>query len=428
VIDTAAIRAHPSRASGMAERSTIFQAAHVLAPQGAIADAALRVERGLVRELVTSRARVRRLAAAGARVVDLGDGCIAPTFVDAHAHLELSGLGARVPAGDAPRDGSFTAWIRALLAARAQRGTDGLRDDARAGALRLLASGTTLVGDVDSSGAVGPATRGLSLRVRRYREVLDAGDPARTAAALKTLARRGRKSARLFDGISPHAPYTISAGLWTELGRVCRARRAHVMIHFAETAEETEWLEHGRGPMSKILAHAPHASGLDSIERAGLLGPRTVLVHGNRASKRERARIAESGAALVHCPGTHAFFRRERFDARAWLRDGVTLALGTDSLASNTDLDMRRELASFASAHPHIDPAVAFACATRNGARALGFAGRAGELVPGAWADFVHFEMESVRRAGVLDAIVHGRARLAGTWVGGHRAPGAGRI
>ena len=83
-------------------RPTIFQAAYVLAPQGAIADAALRVERGLVREIVTSRARVRRLATAGARVVDLGEGCIAPAFVDAHAHLELSGIGGRVPAGDAP--------------------------------------------------------------------------------------------------------------------------------------------------------------------------------------------------------------------------------------------------------------------------------------------------------------------------------------
>jgi hypothetical protein len=177
-----------------------------------------------------------------------------------------------------------------------------------------------------------------------------------------------------------------------------------------------------------ILAHAPHASGLDAIDRAGLLGARTALVHGNLASKSERARIAQSGASLVHCPGTHAYFRREPFDARAWLRAGVTLALGTDSLASNTDLDMSRELALFAAAHPHVEPAVAFACATRNGARALGFAGRAGELVPGAWADFVLFETGAARGRGVLDAIVHGRVRLAGTWVGGRRAPPAGPI
>jgi cytosine/adenosine deaminase-related metal-dependent hydrolase len=292
----------------------------------------------------------------------------------------------------------------------------------------LLESGTTLVGDVDSSGAVAPACRGLLLRVRRYREVLDAGDPARTAAALKTLTRRARVGARMLEGISPHAPYTVSEDLWRELGRVCRARRAHVMIHFAETAEETQWLKHGRGPMSAILAHAPRTSGLDAIERAGLLGPRTALVHGNLATKSECARIAVSGAALVHCPGTHAFFRRARFDAHAWLRAGVTLALGTDSLASNTDLDMGRELTLFARAHPHVEPAVAFACATKNGARALGLAGRAGELVPGAWADFTCFEVGSARGRGVLEQIVHGRTRLAGTWVGGRKAPQAGRI
>jgi cytosine/adenosine deaminase-related metal-dependent hydrolase len=412
----------------MPSRTTIFEAACVLAPEGPVADAALRVEGGLVREVITSRARVRRLANTGARVVDLRNVCIAPAFVDAHAHLELTGLAGVVPAGNAPRDGSFTAWIRALIAARTKRGPDGLREDARAGAQRLLASGTTLVGDVDSSGAVAPACRGLLLRVRRYREALDAGDPARMEGALKSLTRRGRAGARMFEGISPHAPYTVSEDLWRVLGRMCRARRTHVMIHFAETSEETEWLEHGRGPMSAILAHAPRTSGLDAIERAGLLGPRTVLVHGNRATKSERARIAASGASLVHCPGTHAFFRRERFDARAWVSAGVTLALGTDSLASNTDLDMGRELALFARAHPHVEPAVAFACATKNGARALGFAGRAGELAPGAWADFTCFEVGSARGRGVLESIVHGRALLAGTWVGGRRAPQAGLI
>ncbi len=414
----------------MAPRSTIFEVGSVLAPEGVVRAAALRVERGIVREVVTSRARVRRLAGAGARVVDLGEGCIAPAFVDAHAHLELSGMMGLVPPGSSPRAGAFTAWIRALIAARTARGPTGLRDDALRGARRLIATGTTLVGDVDSSGAIALARRDVALRVRRYREALDAGDPARTAQALKPLARRTRTNAgtRFFEGVSPHAPYTVSESLWSELGRLCRARRAHVMIHFAETFEETEWLEHGRGPLSAILAHAPHASGLDAIERAGLLGTRTALVHGNRATKTERVRIAESGAALVHCPGTHAFFRRERFDARAWLRAGVTLALGTDSLASNTDLDMGRELALFAAAHPEIAPTDAFACATRNGARALGFAGRAGELCPGAWADFVLYETDHTSKRGVLPSIVHGRARLAGTWVGGRRARAEGPI
>jgi cytosine/adenosine deaminase-related metal-dependent hydrolase len=412
--------------SGMVTRSAIFESGCILAPQGVLQDAALRVERGIVAEIVRSRARARRLVAAGAKRVDLGPGCIAPAFVDAHAHLELSGLAGRVAPGDG--DGAFTGWIRALLAARAERGVGGLRADARSGALRLLASGTTLVGDVDSSGAIASACRGLPLRVRRYREALDAGDPARTGDALKRLARPRHANRWLFEGISPHAPYTISAELWSALGRLCRARRAYVMIHFAETPQETEWMARGRGPMAAILKHAPRTGGLDAIERAGLLGPRTALVHGNCATARERARIAQSGASLVHCPGTHAFFARERFDAAGWLKRGVTLALGTDSLASNTDLDMGRELALFAAAHPKLDPAVAHACATRYGARALGFAGRAGELVPGAWADFVLFQTGSARGRSVLEAIVHARAPLAGTWSGGSRAPAAGRI
>src|SRR5262249_49264610 len=157
-------------------------------------------------------------------------------------------LHGRVPAGT-----TFTAWIRALLAERAKLADADLRAGALQGARALLATGTTLVGDIDSTGALVDAGRAAGRnppRVRRDREVLDAGDPARARAALKRLDPAPSRAPRLLEGISPHAPYTISPALWAELSRRCRARRAHVMIHFAETREEGEWLEHGRGPMS----------------------------------------------------------------------------------------------------------------------------------------------------------------------------------
>jgi aminodeoxyfutalosine deaminase len=399
--------------------STIFRARRVLAPEGVIEGAGVWVERGLVREIVRSAsAQKRAVSHHGAQRVDLGDGLIAPSYVDAHAHLELTGV------GFLPREGPFAAWIAALIQARSSKTAGDLVRDARAGAERLLASGTTVVGDIDSSRAIETAARGLPLRVRRFFEVLDAGDRARARGAIERWRAHSVRRANFFEGVSPHAPYTVSAELWTALGARLGSTRARVAIHLAETPDEVEWLEHGTGSLSALLKHSPRQSGLASIEAAGLLGPRTALVHGNCLARGERARIAGSGSVLVHCPGTHAFFGRERFDAEGWLAAGVPIALGTDSRASNDDLDMAREMALFRAAHPSISPEVVFAGATRTAARALGFEGRAGELTAGAWADFCLHEDVDGARPNVLEALTRAETRLGGVWVGGRRILG----
>jgi len=122
-----------------------------------------------------------------------------------------------------------------------------------------------------------------------------------------------------------------------------RRRRLAVAIHWSETAAERAWLEEGQGPLAAVLGTSPRTSGLDLLEAAGLLASSTALVHGNHPRRDEAARLAAHGVSLVHCPGTHAFFGREPFDFERALRAGVRIALGTDSLASNEELDLRRE-------------------------------------------------------------------------------------
>lgn len=369
-----------------------------------------------MREVTTSRAAVS--TGSEAARVDLGDVVLAPAFVNAHAHLELSGLAGLVPPGR-----NFADWIRGVIAARGSRTPQQVVGDAQNGVARLLATGTTLVGDIDSTGAIGTAARRSPLAVRRFREALDAGDAARTLSVLERVRAPALRRARFFEGLSPHAPYTVSAGLWKALGALARERHWPVAIHFAETREESEWLEQGGGALAGLLSHSPRTSGLASIERAGLLGPHTLLVHANHVTPPERESIRRSGATIVHCPGTHRFFAREKFDAEGWHEHGVPLALGTDSLASNEDLDMRRELALFAAAHPGIAPEVAFAAATTTGAAALGCAGKYGLLAPGAWADFVLHDCGRARGRAALEAIVHGASRIVRTFAAGVANP-----
>jgi cytosine/adenosine deaminase-related metal-dependent hydrolase len=382
-----------------------------------IGSGGLVVARGRVRAVLRSRAAVRR-ARAGRRVHDLGDVVLAPGLVDAHAHLDLC-----MPEGKVAPRGAFMDWIGAVVRARRALTRAAVEHGVRAGARALLASGTTAIGDIDASGATARLAPGLGARIVVYRELLDAWDPARTAAALAGVRRALPRRARVHEGLAPHAPYTTSDGLLVAARTLARRRDLALSIHWAETPEEERWLAHGTGPFRALLPASPRRSGLARLAAAGLLGRRTSLVHGNCPAPGDVELLARRGVTLVHCPGTHAFFARPRFALERYLAAGVPLALGTDSLASNDGLDMRVEMARLRASHPRLAPAQVFALATAGGARALGLAD-VGHLRPGAAADVVAWELGARTHADALDELTAARAPVARVFVAGACAAG----
>jgi 5-methylthioadenosine/S-adenosylhomocysteine deaminase len=389
------------------------------------------VARGRVVAILANRPAVARFERReGIRALDLGERALVPGFVDAHAHLELSLLGE----GKLPDRGSFTDWIRALLAARRTLSRADLRRAALLGAGRLLTTGTTTVGDIDSTGNSESALRESPLRARIYREVLDAGDADRASAALTRAARPFARSSRLHPGLSPHAPYTVGSELLRSTSDLSSRRGWPGCVHWAETEEEVEFLAAGSGPMRSILERTRRSrrarprTGLELLADAGWLSPRLALVHGNHPAPGDVERVARSGAALVHCPGTHAYFGRDRFALQSWLDAGVTVALGTDGLSSNRDLDMRRELSLLRESHPWLSAERAFDMATRAGARALGLTKKTGEIALGSRADLcAHGFSDLSQREGrsprvLLEALTRGRSTADAVWIEGRQA------
>ena len=398
----------------------VFRARRLLPALGTwIEDGGLLVEGGRVRRCLSSPASVRRALRAGAKLTDLGDVVLTPGLINAHAHLELSGL-----AGALPRGPDFKTWVARLLELRTRRSADTLEADARAGADAALASGTTCVGDVDS---VGASERGLADHAQRsvlFREVLDAQDPARTPPALARLGRALRRRVRRTEGLAPHAPFTVSPALFEGLGALARRRAVAVSMHWSETEQEVRWLETGEGPYTAWLGRSPLRSGLDLLEAAGLLRAPLALVHGNFPRRGEPARIAAAGAVVVHCPRSHAWFERPPFPLARYLRAGVAVALGTDSLASNEDLDLHREAAQLSRTAPGLAPEVLWRMLTLNGARALGLPDRVGELRPGAWADFNAYAVSAQSPRGFLEQVLAGDADRPRVAVAGRPHPG----
>lgn len=399
-------------------RWVVVDSGHVLGPGAGVILAG-----GQIVECVAGAASLRRRAGAlGAPVRDLGRGALTAGLINAHSHLELAAL-----QGQVSPEGGFAAWIGRVLERRGALAPDELKRGAREGAARLARGGTTSIGDIDSLGLAPDVLRGSGLRIVQYRELLDAADPERTRAAVRSLGIPVASGPRFAEGLSPHAPFTVSPDLFKAAGAAADRRRLAVTIHWSETEAEVEWLAGRRSPLEGLLGRGPGETGLDRIEAAGLLGPRTSLVHGNHPQAGEPERIAEAGATLVHCPGSHRFFGRGAFPLEAYRGAGVQVALGTDSAASNAELDMLREARLMHASFPACDPVEIWAMATEIGAKAIGQEGHLGRLLPGYGADLAWFLADASHADDVVPALVGGAPACGEIWVaGGSRAPEGG--
>jgi len=368
---------------------------------------------GVIEELFKSQQAVEQAAkATGAEVVDLGELVLVPGLVNAHAHLELSDMRGRVsPAG------RFPDWIRALITARGELGEESRAASYEAGALELARSGCTLVADIDSCGLASAGSGERFVRVIAYREALDIGDAGRRESLLASLKAQSELRA-----VSPHSPYTTSPELLSAVATLATDQELALGVHWAETPEESEWMEQACGPFAALLgSDSPRRPGLELLRTAGLLSSRLALYHANHPTPSEIEQVKQSGASVVHCPGTHAFFNREPFPLAAWREAGVNLALGTDSLASNDDLSMLREQRLMRESFPELPADECFRMATENGAAAMGLAREAGQLRVGSWADFAGFEAPVDSRDELLEALTTEQAAPRGTWIGGER-------
>src|SRR5262249_18773017 len=120
--------------------------------------------------------------AGGRRVdTDLGNVALLPGLVNAHSHLDLTGM-----RGLAPPSPDFVGWLRQVIAHRRSRTPEQVQADIRAGLADCLRFGTTLLGDISGDGSSWDVLAGAPLRAVVYREILGL-TRERAAGALDTI-------------------------------------------------------------------------------------------------------------------------------------------------------------------------------------------------------------------------------------------------
>lgn len=362
-------------------------------------------------------------------VQDLGDVALLPGLINAHCHLEYTDL-----AGEFLPPRQFSDWLKLIVTAK------GLRSDAdfaaawQRGAAQLLRTGTTTVADIVALPEIQPQP--TPLRIFSFLEmtgVKSKQPPAKIISAATAKIKSLRAKDRL-AGFSPHAPYSTTPELLRRTAQTARRQHWRITTHVAESPEEFEMFTAGRGKLFEWLkaqrdcADCGHGSPIQHLARTGLLGANFLAIHANCLAPGDAALLARSNSSVVHCPRSHTFFGHPKFPFKNFTSAGVTVCLGTDSLASiegrgkkAPKLNMFSELRAFARKNPGTPAGTILRLATLNGAQALGLAGRIGEITSGAFADLITIPCRE-KLADVLEAVLHHRGEVAASMVNGRWA------
>jgi cytosine/adenosine deaminase-related metal-dependent hydrolase len=372
--------------------------------------------------------KILSLETGGGRAnLDLGNVAILPGLVNAHTHLDLSGLRGRLP----PKK-PVTDWLRGVIQRRRSLSPLQAAAEIQAGLAECVRYGTTLVGDISGEGLSWPILAAAPLWSVVFYEILGLSRArARQAlASAKDWLEAHRANARCRPGLSPHAPYSVRHSLFRAIAGLARHEKVPVAIHLAESREELELLQHHDGPFVPFLSDLgvwdpDGLAGEEEILRMYADRPNTLWIHTNYLDA--GLPISPHGT-VIYCPRTHAAFGHAPHPFRRFLDAGIRVALGTDSLASNPDLDVLSEARLVRQLHPDLPGHVLLRMATLAGAEALGYGAETGSLATGKSADLIVLPVDGSSPNDPHDFILSSSARVEsvmwrGRWILGPLAP-----
>ena len=323
------------------------------------------------------------------QTIDAKDMLAIPGFVNAHTHASMTLLRSYAD------DMELMTWLNDhIWPVEAKMISNDIYWGAALAAVEMIQSGTTTFADmygpfmervadvVTESGMRGVLSRGI---------IGVAPDGEKKLEENVTLYEdyNGAANGRIKVMFGPHAPYTCPPDFLKKVAAAAQRLGAEVHIHMNETKAEIEQItkQYGKRPF-------------EYVEDTGLFESPTLAAHCVHLSDDEIAIIKKHNIRVAHNPGSNMKLASGIAPVPRLLKEGVTVALGTDGTSSNNNLDMLQEVQLAALLHkvneydPLAVPAFeALKMGTEYGAKAVGLDG-IGRIAPGAKADIVLVSMK----------------------------------
>lgn len=311
-------------------------------------------------------------------------GIITPGFVNAHCHLELSHM-----AGVIPRQTGLVPFLEQVISSRKAADTiikKAMRDADKA----MYKNGIVAVGDHANTNISKDVKEASPIYYHTFVEVLGFdtnADADRLRQAIEVCEEFGSTSSSL----TPHAPYSVSRGLFRLLKAAIEDKKSLLSMHNQESDEENKFFRYKRGQFiafyEKLGVNITRfrAQARNSLQTVIPYLPKTnplLLVHNTYTSSKDIYYVKRMGkqVAWCLCPNANLYIEGKSPKVINFIQSGHLIVLGTDSLASNDKLCILSELKTLHEKYQDLELSETIKWATINGAKTLGIDDRFGSL------------------------------------------------
>lgn len=337
-------------------------------------------------------------------VVDMSNKALLPGFINTHGHAAMSLL--RGYADDLP----LKEWLEEKMWPLEGKYK---REQVTAGTAlsiaEMIRSGTTCFLDMyDYMDAVAEIVEETGIRASLCRGCIGFGDDVLRKSKLIEATNfaknwNGAAGGRISTMMSPHSPYTCTPDFISQFISKASELGLPIHTHMSETAREVAQNveEYGKRPVEH----------LDSL---GFFDLPSLVAHAVHLTDEEIELLASKNVKISHNPGSNLKLGSGIAPVTKMLKAGLRPSLGTDSSASNNNVDLLEEIQLAALIHKGInqDPLAvpaktALLMGTIYGAEALFLEHITGTLTKGKKADFITIDLTGAHMQPAHDIVSH---------------------
>ena len=315
------------------------------------------------------------------------DGIIAPGFVNAHCHLELSHLFSHID----PKTGLIE-FLKQVIAKRNNFNKKEQEDAAIEADFKMRESGIVAVGDISNIDTTFKTKANSKIYYHTFIELIGLNPLHSETIFEKGLSLlKELENYNLIGSLAAHAPFSSSKLLINKIANYNGLNNLAFSIHNQESEEETKFFAGRPSGINDLFAYLnidinwfipPKTSSLLSYLDE-IPNKKSLLVHNTFCKEEDIIASKHKFINWCFCPGANLFIENTLPNCDLFLNHNQNWCIGTDSLASNQKLDMCFEASILLSKLPSISIESILKALTYNGAKALGIEDKFGKLIIG---------------------------------------------
>ena len=327
------------------------------------------------------------------------NGILTPGFVNTHAHLELSFM-----KGSIEQKKGLPHFIASLKTIREKANKKDIETAIETANEEMYREGIVLVGDISNSTDSLNCKTKSSVEYKTFVEVfgIDKFQAYEVFDKAKVILKLFRAK-NLEASITPHAPYSVSEKLFELITELSYQENATISIHNQETESENQMFIDKTGDLIDLFKsfglnlNTFYPTGYNSLPSTLVQLPKCSklnLVHNTFSSQEDIDKVLayNSHSYWTLCPNANLYIENHLPNIDLLYKNKLRLCIGTDSLASNTQLSILEELKTIQTNFPEIPFTELIKWATYNGAKALDKLSKYGSFEKGKQAGVVLIE------------------------------------